>query len=231
MDSEDRQELAAYIGRLDEVGSIAQIFSHHLGLLPGDAESEARLFLLDVMMSADLFDRRADPRAIERINRALGELEAAVADLSEAACGALRVRLELGVKDDQEAMRAHADPWGRALATFFFGLLKLSPRVRRILPAVQREIEASPRAVASLSRVSTFRLVLVDASVRLWGLFTDRPTPRAGIKAGQPIELFLRDIFEALGEKSSPEKAYSAWLRLYRPPPSDRKKAPKGGET
>ena len=181
--------------------------------------------LCNVVYSTDyvLYDGPKDLAALDRITLGLANLDQNVLhQMSGAAHELLLMRLRVGTDDDVTSMREFVSQIDGRYIRAFSEINSLASEIRTIVDAVRKEIETSDKTRRTLQTVKMERLQVVEHAVDFWKRFSKRDVPTTDIKPAQPFTKFLADLLLCFELDSSPEKAFSAWLKQQRPPPPSR---------
>ena len=182
---------------------LAEVIERHTGASGDQAAWWAeRLISHGIMNGFRVYSRSKDIEALQRLEKAFRQIDIILSDdspLSEPAH--LRLFMEIWHDDGRDAYSA---------------LLTISENGRKLKSAIKRtisEIEISPKAKASASKINERGIAMVDAARFIWKLATDVDAPAKDLNPASRFGAFLADIFDVCEIPGDPRSAFRAWVR------------------
>jgi hypothetical protein len=198
-----------------------------------DATGEDAEWLADRLMSHGLlngfvyevFDRPRDVSALDRVGRALLELERAMSDatITGAAKQALSARLVFGpyhgkAGTAQDDLKEYIDTHGRKNMDAFHLVSGGANDFREAVKATIAHINKSPLAKRSLSQINSEAVGLVEGCRFVWREAKGRDAPSKDLNLASKFAAFLADVMETCEVDGDPRSVFLAWARLQKSP-------------
>lgn len=211
--------------------AVVAVLMEHLGIEePGAAYLADKMFLHAFGSPPDVLDGPKDTAALDRLDRAFAEIAAAIDDLTWLASDTLQRSIMFGPHleelgdglpaEDPRAQEAlkYAKEKGQPMVQALHQLEHNTHQIRAAIRASRREIETSPMARKSLSRMKLEGLQMVDGARWVWGMVKQRDAPSKDVNMASPFGKFLADLFEVCEIPGDPRSAFRNWARLNRSP-------------
>lgn len=186
-----------------------------------------------------VYDGPKDTAALDRLDRAVAELVAALGDMTEFASDHLMFSMIWGhhhelirrgtTADDPEFQKSdeYAHETGQPLTSALYKVQEEAPALRASIRATRREIESSEMTRKSLSRMNLEGLQMVKGACFVWEIATEQDPPASDVNMASPFGRFLAGLFDVCEIRGDPRSAFRTWARVVRGPHFTKNKAAK----
>lgn len=209
--------------------ALAEVVERHTGASGYDAAFLAeRIWNHGILNRFRVYDRSKDVEALSRLDRAIAEVQRVLADgaMTNLARETLSTALFWGphfgaseertiYKDSEEgkALIEYLENYGKRDNTVLTEIEDRGREIRYALGKAIEQIEASPLAKTSATRINADGIGLVDATRFIWKLATNKEPPSKDLNPASKFGLFLADVFDVCGQEGDPRSSFRAWVK------------------
>ena len=115
--------------------------------------------------------------------------------------------------DEERELLAYINGDGKKDCSIMSDLEDRSKTIRRAIKRTIAEIETSPMAKKSASKINEQGIAIVDAARFIWELSTNNEAPSKDLNPASKFGNFLADVLFVCENKGDPKSIFRAWVR------------------